>query len=49
MFGFIKKVLVAATFFSCSLLKCVSVHKQESQIRSEIINMNSNEPLFYKV
>ena len=28
-------------------LKCVSVNNQECKIRSEIININSNEPLYY--
>ena len=48
MFGFIKNVLVAANLFSYNPLKCVSMHKQECKIRLEIMNMNSNEPLFYK-
>ena len=39
-------------FFSCNissvnLLKCVSVNNQECKIRPEIININSNGPLFY--
>ena len=28
-------------------LKCVSMNKQECKIRSEIINVNTNEPMFY--
>ena len=28
-------------------LKCVSMNNQESRIRPEIININSNEPTFY--
>ena len=28
-------------------LKCVSMNKQECKIRIEIINLNTNEPLFY--
>ena len=28
-------------------LECVSVNNQECQIRTEIINLNTNEPLFY--
>ena len=29
------------------LLKCVSLNNQERGIRPEIININSNEPIFY--
>ena len=40
------------TFFSFNLssvnsLECVSMNNQECKIRPEIINMNTNEPLFY--
>ena len=39
-------------FFSCNIssvysLKCVSLNNQECKVRPEIINNNSNEPLFY--
>ena len=34
-------------FFSCNALKCVSINNQECKIRSEIIDINSNEPKFY--
>ena len=58
MFGFIKKCFFTAmTVFGCNLLninllnaiplKCVSMNNQECKIRPEIININSNEPLFY--
>ena len=48
MFGFLKKCFCTAmTFFSCNALKCVSMNNQECKIRSEIIDINSNEPLFY--
>ena len=38
--------------FGCSVLntisfKCVSVNNQECGIRPEIIDINSNEPIFY--
>ena len=29
------------------VLKCISINNQECKIRLEIININSNEPLFY--
>ena len=28
-------------------LECVSMNNQECKIRTEIINLNTNEPLFY--
>ena len=28
-------------------LKCVSINNQECKVRPEIININSNKPLFY--
>ena len=39
-------------FFGCNLssvnsLKCILMNNQECKIRPEIININSNEPLFY--
>ena len=53
MFGFIKKVFFTAmTFFnfsrlSVNSLECVSINNQKCKIRSEIINVNTNEPMFY--
>ena len=48
MFGFIKKVFVIAmTFFSWNALKCVSMNNQECKIRPVVMNINSNETLFY--
>ena len=44
--------VVGMTFFSYdvlnfTLIKYVSMNNDECKIRSVIINMNSNEPLFY--
>ena len=53
MIGFIKKVFVVAkSFFSeitlnATVLKCVSVNNQECKVRSEIVNVNSDEPIFW--
>ena len=48
MFGFLKKrFFTTMTFFSCNALKYVSMNNQECKIRSKILDMNSNEPLFY--
>ena len=33
--------------FNVNPLKCVSMNNQECKIRPEIINLNTNEPLFY--
>ena len=40
------------TFFSSNLLnanslKCVSMNNQECKVRSDIISVNTNEPIFY--
>ena len=39
-------------FFGCNLLsvnplECVSMNNQEFKVRPEIVNVNSNEPVFY--
>ena len=53
MFGFIKKVFVVAmTFINFNLshvnsLECVSINNQVCKIRSEIISVNTNEPMLY--
>ena len=53
MLGFIKKCFFTTiTFFSYNILnvnflECVSMNNQECKIRSEIINVNTNEPVFY--
>ena len=53
MFGFIKKCFFTAmTFFNFNLssvnsLECVSTNNQECKIRTEIINLIANEPMFY--
>ena len=53
MFGFIKKCFFTAiTLFNYNMininsLDCVSMNNQKCKIRSEIINVNTNEPVFY--
>ena len=52
MFKFIKQIFVLTMIFFGSLsivnsLECVSMNNQESKVRPEIVNVNSNEPLFY--
>ena len=54
MFGFIKKVFfVAMSFFSCNVLNAipldrVSTNNEECTMKPEIININSNELLFFR-
>ena len=51
MFRFMKQIFVSAMFFgslsSVSPLECVSMNNQECKVRSEIVDVNSNDPLFY--
>ena len=39
-------------FFGCNLssvnpLECVSMNNQKCKVRPKVVNVNSNEPLFY--
>ena len=53
MFRFMKKgIFTAITFINFNLsnvnpLKCASMNNQECKIRTEIINLNNNKPIFY--
>ena len=52
MFVFIKKVFYIGLLFLSSLvnttpLSCIWMKNQESKVKPEIINVNSNEPVFY--
>ena len=53
MFGFVKRIFVSTMmFFGCNLssvnpLECVSMNNQECKVRPEIVNVNSDEPVFY--
>ena len=59
MFGLTKKVFFAglpilssvnplnATQLNATLLKCLSVTNQECKVIPEIVNVNSDEPVFY--
>ena len=53
MFKFVKQIFVSAIiFFGCNLssvnpLKCVSMNNEECKVRLEIVNVNSNEPIFF--
>ena len=52
MFVFIKKIFSTGLAFlssllSTTLLSCISINNQTCKVRPEIINLNSNEPIFY--
>ena len=52
MFRFIKKVIfiglkILSSFTNASSLSCISMSNQACKARPEIINVNSNNPIFY--
>ena len=53
MFRCIKQIFVSTIMFfgynlsNINSLKCVSINNEECKVRSEIVNINSNEPIFY--
>ena len=52
MFLFIKKVFYIESLFlsssvSATFLSCIPLKNQECQVRPEIINVNSNQSVFY--
>ena len=53
MFGFVKRIFVSTMIlFGCNLssqnpLECASMNNQECKLRLEIVNVNSNKPVFY--
>ena len=53
MFGLVKRIFVSTmVFFGCNLssvnpLECVSMNNQECKVRPEVVNVNSDEPVFY--
>ena len=50
-----KQIFVSATMFfnynlsSVNLLECVSINNQKCKVRPDIVNVNSNESIFYIV
>ena len=44
---FTAMALFNSSVLNVNFLECVSNNNQECKIRSEIINVNSNEPMFY--
>ena len=53
MFGLIKNVFFTAITFlsfnvlSVNSLECVSMKNQECKVREEVINVNTNNPVFH--
>ena len=52
MLAFIKKIFYVGSLFISRLvittsLNCISMKSEESKIRPKIINVNSNNPIFY--
>ena len=54
MFGFIKKVfftglniLSSVNLLTVTPLRWISMNNQECKVRPEIVNVNSDEPVFY--
>ena len=52
MFIFIKQIFILTLTFLGSLsnvdpLECISMKNQECKVRPEIVNINSNDPIFY--
>ena len=52
MFRFIKQIFVSTMMFFSSLssvnpLECVSMKNQECKVRPEIVDVSSNDPIFY--
>ena len=52
MFAFIEKIFYFGSLFlsslvSVTLLNCISMKNQECNTRPEVININSNNPIFY--
>ena len=52
IFGFVKKVFfvgltILSSFTSVNSLSCISMNNQECKVRPQIVNVNSDEPVFY--
>ena len=52
MFKFVEKqfflgLTILSDFINVTPLNCISMKNQECKVRPEIINVNSNEPIFY--
>ena len=41
------KILSSVNLLTVTPLRCISMNNQECKVRPEIVNVNSNEPVFY--
>ena len=44
---FVSTLILFGSLSSANPLECVSMNNQECKVRPEVVNVNSNEPLFY--
>ena len=44
---FLTGLTILSSFTNASLLSCISMSNQECKARPEIVNVNSNNPIFY--
>ena len=52
IFGFVKKVFfigltILSDFTNANSLSCISMNNQECKTRPQVVNVNSNNPIFY--
>ena len=52
MFGFIKKFFFSELVFlltltRVNLLSCISMNNQECKVKSQIVNVNGDDPVFF--
>ena len=52
MFKFVKQIAISVMMLFNSLLnvnplECISMKNQECKVRPEIVNVSSNDPIFY--
>ena len=52
MFRFIKQIFISALMYfgnlsSVNSLECITMKNQKCKVRPEIVNINSNNPIFY--
>ena len=52
IFGFVKKVFdagltILSSFTMANLLSCISMSNQECKTRTQVVNLNGDEPVFF--
>ena len=46
---FFTGLTILSSFASVNSLSCISMNKQECRVRPQIINVNSDEPVFFSL